>query len=74
MRLLYHKIKPVVVLNGVMSKVKWREIRCRRDQWEMLWQDNDDKDNGGEDGPLGVGGGGALKRATKKILVKQLKE
>ncbi len=26
---------------------------------QPLWQDNDDEDNGGKDGPLGLGGGGA---------------
>jgi hypothetical protein len=61
-------------MTGVMPEVKRREIRRRRDQREKLWQDNDDKDIGGKDGPSGVGGGGALKRASKKILVKQLKE
>jgi hypothetical protein len=70
MRLLYHQIKPVVVFDGVMPVVKRREIRRMRDQWEKLWQDDDDKDDNGVNGPLGVGGGGAMKCATKKILVK----
>jgi hypothetical protein len=38
----------------------------------ILWQDNDNEDNGSKDGPLGVVGGGALKRIATKILVKQL--
>jgi hypothetical protein len=74
MRLLYLQIKPVVVSDGVMPEVEWRKIRCRRDQRENLWQDNGNKDDSGKDGPLGVGGGGALKRAAKMLLVKQLKE
>jgi hypothetical protein len=48
--------------------------RWQRYNLPILWQDDDDKDNGGKDGPSGVAGGGALKHATKKILVKQLKE
>jgi hypothetical protein len=68
MRLLYHQIKPVFVFDGVMPVAKRREIRHRRDQREK------NEEDGGKEGPLGVGRGGALKRATKKILVKQLKE
>ncbi len=74
MRLLDHQIKPMVVFDRVMPEAKQREIRHRRDQREKLWQDNANKDDGSKDGPLGVGGGGALKSAAKKILVKQLKE
>jgi hypothetical protein len=59
MRLLDHQIKPMLVFNGVMTEAKQREIWHRRDQQEKLWQDNVDEDNGGKDGRLGVGGGGA---------------
>jgi len=63
MRLLYHQIRPVVVFDGTMPEVKRIEIQRRKDRREKLWRDD-------EDGS----GGGALKRAAKKILVKQLKE
>jgi DNA excision repair protein ERCC-5 len=72
MRLLYHRIKPVIVFDGIMPEVKRREIQRRRDRQEKLWRDDDDNEGGGEDG--GGGAGGALKRAAKKILVKRLKE
>ncbi len=66
MRVLDHQIKLVVVFNGVMPEAKRRMIRHRRDQREKLWQGNANKFNDGKDGPSGVGGGGALKHATKK--------
>ena len=69
MRLLYHRIKPVIVFDGIMPELKRREIQRRRDRQEKLWRDdNDDNGEGGENG------GGALRRAAKKILVKRLKE
>ena len=71
MRLLYHRIKPVIVFDGIMPEVKRREIQRRRDRQEKLWRDDDDNEGGGDGG---LGGGGALKRAAKKILVKRLKE
>lgn len=47
-----------------MPEVKRREIQRRRDRRERLWRDDD----------AGDGSSGVLKRAAKKILVKQLKE
>ncbi len=60
MRLLDHQIKPVVIFDGMMPEAKQREIGHRRDyQQEKLWQEDANEDNGGKDGPSGVGGGGA---------------
>jgi len=65
MRLLYHRIKPVVVFDGIMPEVKRRELQRRRDRREKLWRGTGEN---GEDADL------ALKRTAKKILVKQLKD
>ena len=65
MRLLYHRIRPVVVFDGIMPEVKRRELQRRRDRREKLWKG---ESGGSGDADL------ALKRTAKKILVQQLKD
>ena len=57
---------------GVMPEVKRREIQRRKHRRERLWRGDNNDD--GENGIAAGGGDGALKRAARKILVKQLKE
>ena len=51
---------------GVMPEVKRREIQRRQQRRERLWRGDTNNNGDGTDG--------AIKRAAKKILVKQLKE
>ena len=55
-----------------MPEVKRREIQRRKHRRERLWRGDNNDD--GENGIAAGGGDGALKRAARKILVKQLKE